>query len=330
MKLTRVIALFIARSKEFYRDPAAMLWTILFPVLMIVAFGYMFDFDTEPKLKLGLVAVEKDYEDFDEIYFQDKKSALNSLEKHGVDIVFDGKTYFVNETSPKAGEASLMFEGTLARQSNLFLAQRSVISTVKYGYVDWLLAGLLTLNASWGALFGIGWVVVRHRKLDVLKRLSASPVRASEYLLANMLSRVVVIVLTGVLVYGISLLVYPFSMKGSFLEFFFVYGLGALSLASLGLIVAARSRSEEFASGILQFVNYPLIFISEVFFSLEGSPDWVKDIAFFSPLFQTTDLMRKIMLEGQSLFDYPAELSVLLLTSLVFIAAGSLMFRWTS
>lgn len=316
-----------------------MIWTLFFPVMMVLAFGYMFDFDAQPKMKIGLVQISTDYEEFDEVFFTSKEEAITRLKNHGIDIVYDGQTYYINEGSPKAASASLILEASIARnlktsnevsENPLPPFKRQVVSTPEQSYVDWLLPGLLTLNASWGALFGIGWVIVRHRKIDVLKRLSASPVRASEYLVANMVSRVMVIVLTGVLVYWLSRLIYPFTMKGNVLEFFTVYALGALSLSSLGLIIAARTRSEEFASGVLQFVNYPLIFISEVFFSLDGSPDWVLDLAYYSPLYQTTDLMRKVMLDGHSIINFPAELSVLLVTTIVFTLIGSLMFRWTS
>ena len=103
---------------------------------------------------------------------------------------------------------------------------------------------------------------------------------------------------------------------------------GLFALSGVGLIVAARSTSEEFANGILNLITYPMMFLSEVWFSLEGSAEWLKDIMKVIPVWHMVDGMRKVMLEGASLVDL--RMSVFYLFAIFFVTtlAGSLLFRW--
>ena len=134
----------------------------------------------------------------------------------------------------------------------------------------------------------------------------------------------------GSLVYAGSLLLHPIRMVGSYIDLIVIYVLGCLSLSSVGLIVAARMSSDEMVNGILNLLTFPMMFLSEVWFSLEGSQDWVKTIAQCMPLWHMSNGMRKIMLEGATLADLGQSLWILLITAGVFMAFGSYLFQWNS
>jgi ABC-2 type transport system permease protein len=180
------------------------------------------------------------------------------------------------------------------------------------------------------ALFGIGAVVVRQRKLGILKRLKASPLLPSEYLLALIVSRLVILCLTGIFVFVLGHLIYPFKTLGSYIDLFIIYILGCFALSSIGLLVAARISSEELSSGLLNIISFPMMLLSEVWFSLESSTPWVQYLAKFMPPWHIANSMRKIMLEGTNISDLYGSILSLLGISLVFFTIGVLSFQWTN
>ena len=78
---------------------------------------------------------------------------------------------------------------------------------------------------------------------------------------------------------------------------FAVFFAGSLSLTALGLLLAARGTSEEFATGILNFITWPMMFLSEVWFSIEGAPQWVRTAANIFPLTHLLTAVRRIMVQ---------------------------------
>jgi ABC-2 type transport system permease protein len=151
---------------------------------------------------------------------------------------------------------------------------RSTVSGRSVGYVDWLVPGVLGMNMMFSCLFGVGYVIVRYRKNGFLKRLNATPLKAFEFILAQVTSRLMLIMSVTTLVFIGTHFLIGFYMSGSYLALLLVAVLGACSMISLGLLIAARVASEEFAGGLLNMLSWPMMFLSGVWFSLEGAhPD---------------------------------------------------------
>ncbi|MGL4369850.1 MAG: ABC transporter permease, partial [Spirochaetota bacterium] len=178
------------------------------------------------------------------------------------------------------------------------------------------------------ALFGVGYVVVRYRKNGALKRMSVTPIHPWEFLTAQILSRMFVIIVTTFAVFSGCTLIYNFECKGSYLLLGAVYSLGAFCMISLGLIIACRSSSEEFANGVLNLLTWPMMFFSEVWFSLEGAHPWARKAAEIFPLTHTVSAARKIMNDGASAADISIQIIILSVMSAVFLCVGSILFTW--
>ena len=99
-------------------------------------------------------------------------------------------------------------------------------------------------------------------------------------------------------------------------------------MLSLGLFVACRSASEEFANGVLNLLTWPMMFFSEVWFSLEGARPWAQKAAKALPLTHMVDAARKVMNDGATIGDLKVQITVLAVMSVVFIVSGSLLFKW--
>lgn len=329
----RVLAVIKVRNREFYRDFGALGWVILFPIIMVVTFGYIFDVDKGEMYKVGYWGEKKEQE-IDHIQwvkYNSKEEALQKLKLQRIDLALSD-----NEKPLKLWSAKDSPKSKLAKKVlHLHLLgdhqepfEEEVISGHVITYTEWVFPGIINLNMMFMGLWGVGWVIVRQRKLGILKRLKASPLTAFEYLLAQIISRLIVMVVSTILVFTVANLIFPFDIVGSLVDALILYIVGCLALSSIGLIFAARLSSEELCNGLLNFITYPLMFISEIWFTLEGSSEFVKSIAWFSPLWQLTDGMRKILYEGVSIFDLKTNILFLILTMLIFTSIGSLMFKW--
>jgi ABC-type multidrug transport system permease subunit len=117
-------------------------------------------------------------------------------------------------------------------------------------------------------------------------------------------------------------------MDGSYITLLIVLVIGAVSLISMGLMIAARVTSEELAGGLLNMVTWPMMMLSGVWFSLEAANDIVRNIAQIFPLTHILDSARAVMLDGAGLSAIAPQLIALLVMSAVFLFVGALIFRW--
>ena len=173
----------------------------------------------------------------------------------------------------------------------------------------------------------MGWVV-RYRKTGVLKRLKATPLTAVEYLSAQMASRIFVIMFCLVIVWTGCDIIFSFDVKGSYIDLFIIFFLGGLSLTTLGLLIASRGISEEFTSGLVNIISWPMMFLSEVWFSIEDAPEFVKTISKAIPLTNIISSARKIMNYGYQLSDLGTELAIIIFSIVFFLSLGSALFSW--
>ena len=259
------------------------------------------------------------------------EEGLQKLGQHKFDLLIDGaaadRRYWVNDASPKGRIVEQLYQAALMPIETLG-APRNTIDGTRARYIDWFFPGIMAMNMMFSALWGVGYVVVRYRKNGALKRLKATPLTAFEYLTAQMVSRVFLLMFTFSVVWFGSDLIFNFQMQGSLLLFLFTFFLGGMSLCSIGLVLAARGTSEEFTSGALNFISWPMMFLSEVWFSLEGAPQWVQQLSWLLPLTHLLKAARKVMNEGGTLMDIQLECGLMILTTTLFLVLAARIFSW--
>ena len=321
--MRRLFAVLHARNLEFLRDRATLGWNVLLPIALVIALALIFGGAERPLFKVGVLhrgaTLETSAHPFLATRYiefftpADEADALRKVGRHQIDLLLDLRTaprYWVNNDSPKG----YILEKLLLQTDPTGL-KREPVTGQAVRYVDWLLPGVLGMNMMFSCLFGVGWVVVRYRKSGFLKRLRATPLRAIEFISAQVLSRLILIMLVTVFVFAALRLFLHFRMEGSALLLFVVALLGAISLIAIGLFVAARFTSEELASGVLNFITWPMMLLSGVWFSLEGSATWLQWLAKIFPLTQMLEAGRAIMLDGAGFTQIAPQLLCLLYTS---------------
>jgi len=337
MSLKRILAVVAARNREFYRDKAGLGWNIFMPVVMVLGFAFIFSGPETDMFKVGVIgeAVGEErpaFLDTRHIRFVpqlDEAEAIEKVRYHRIDLLLDlrePKRYWVNESSPNGYMVERLL---LQAHSNPPVGlKRELVSGRPVRYVDWVLPGILALNVMFSSLWGVGWVIVRYRKNGVLRRLRATPLSAGEFLVAQIISRLLVVTGVTLLVFAGTNALLDFPMRGSYVALAVVFLAGAISLISLGLAVSARVRSEELADGLLNLMSWPMMILSGVWFSLEGTNVWAQRVAELLPLTHMVDAARRIMLDGAGLAEVGFEVGILLILGLVLLTLSSRAFRW--
>jgi len=329
----RLLAVLHARNLEFLRDRSTLIFTLLLPVLLVIGMGFVFGGPERPLFKVGVLApsiepathpfLRERYVEF--IPLPQQAQALQKLTHQQVDLLVDLRApprYWVNTDSPKGYIAEKLL---LAAEP---AARREPVSGAALRYVDWLFPGILGMNMMFSCLFGVGYVVLRYRKSGFLKRLYATPLTAFEFLGAQVLSRLgLILFVTAILYVGIGAII-GFRNAGSTLLLLLLAVVGALSMIALGVTIAARFASEELVGGLLNLLTWPMMLLSGIWFSLEGSPRWVQWVAHVFPLTHVLDAARAVMLDGAGLVQIAPHLLFLGATALAFLAFGAWSFRW--
>ncbi len=338
----RALALVLARNKEFYRDRTALFWNIAMPFLIVLGFAFGLSGGPQTLFKVGVygdslvdatqgerpVLLDLDY--VESIPVTDLTAAIAKVERHRLDMLLDltadPPRYWINDQSSKGDLLARVLLGAPAAATHA--PQAMPVSGKAVSYVDWLIPGMLGMNMMFSCLYGVGYIVVRYRKNGVLRRLSATPISVLEFLLAQILSRLLVVMAVTLVVYlGIDLFV-DFSMYGDYLLLATIFVVGAFCLIALGLIVSSRLRNEEVADGLLNVQAWSMMFLSGVWFSLEGSPASIQRLADCLPLTHIVSAARTVMLDGAGWLAVAPQLAILLGMTVLFLAIAVALFRW--
>lgn len=321
-----------------------MAWAFIFPIVVIIGCAVAFSNPDNTVFKIGLYGNQDSFNDIDllqqpyinTVEFEDLDKALERIQYHQLDLLVSIDTdtplsgtgasshkYWINTESSSSKAAEQLF----LADNNHF--SKKEISGRKIRYVDWVIPGVLGMNLMFGALFGVGYVIVRYRQNGVLKRLQATPVTAFQFLSAQLSSRLVIVVLVNCLIFIGCNLFLDLIVLGSYFNLLLITILGGLSLIAVGLLVASRTANEELAGGLLNVATWPMMLLSEVWFSLDDSPVWLQTLAELMPLTHVVKATRAVMIDGATLVDVSYHLIWLTVLTVVCIALASFLFRWS-
>ncbi|HVR38179.1 MAG TPA: ABC transporter permease, partial [Thermoanaerobaculia bacterium] len=276
-----LVELSIARVKEFVRETEAIFWVFGFPLLLTLALGFAFREKPPDRVPIGiaagpaaeqrLAALSRSPALQPRIY--DAKTGREELRRGKISLLIEGDTqpvYRLDPTRPDARAARIEADDALqiaAGRAAAFVAREEHVQEQGARYVDFLVPGLIGMNLMGTSMWGIGFSVVNARLKNLLKRLVATPMRKSHYLLAQFLSRLIFLILEVVVVAVFAWLVFGVNVRGSIALFALVCLFGGMAFAGLGLLVASRARTLEAVSGMMNLVMMPMWLCSGVFFS---------------------------------------------------------------
>jgi len=332
----------LARLREFLREPEALFWVFAFPVLLALALGLAFRGRETERIPVGISEGPTAAATAEALGLSPALKPRVYPSAEGREALRTGKisllveegnglVYRLDPTRPDARAARLEVDDALQRAAGRVDPLRPRESRVEEPgsrYIDFLLPGLLGLNLMGTSMWGLGFSIVNARTRKLLKRLAATPMRRSEYLLSQMLARLVFLVFEVAILVGFGWLAFGVAVRGSLGALALVSLLGAASFAGLGLLVSSRTRTIEGVSGLMNVVMLPMWLLSGTFFSWERFPEALHPFIRALPLTALNDALRAVMTEGRPLSALGLELGVLLVAGTVSFLVAVRLFRW--
>jgi len=353
-----LVELTLTRVREFLREPEVIFWVFVFPILLACALGIAFRNTGPEKIRIAvedngrsaamaqtLAALEKSPDIVPVVLGHD--AAARALRTGNVALVvgvaeatgsnsptqptLPQLVYRYDPTRPETrtarlavDEALTQAQGTVTRES----VREETVAEPGARYIDFLIPGLIGFNLMGSGMWGLGFAIVSARSRKLLKRFAATPMRRSHYLLSFMLSRLLFLFLEVAVLVGFARLVFGVVVRGSLIELGICAVAGALAFSGLGLLVAARPRTIEGVSGLVNFIMLPMWLLSGTFFSATRFPEWFQPIIKALPLTALNDVMRAVMNDGMSLMSHWAQLAIVLVWGLVSFVVALRIFRW--
>jgi len=339
-----------ARLLEFVREPEAVFWVFVFPVLLALALGIAFRARPADKARVAVLEGPAAMADLAArlgtapglaVSVMPPVEAAAAMRRARVDVVVDlsglapgGAGDVVYRYDPARAEgraARLAADDALQRlrgRADPVATRDEEVTQEGARYIDFLIPGLVGLNLMGSGMWGIGFSVVVARTRKLLKRYAATPMRRSHYLASFALSRLVFLGLEVAAVVGFGRLMFGVRVHGALAELAIVALAGAGCFAGLGLLVAARPRTIEAVSGLMNLVMLPMWLLSGTFFSYERFPEAVQPAIRALPLTALNDALRAVVNDGAGLASSAPELAVLALWGIAGFAVAVRIFRW--
>jgi ABC-type multidrug transport system permease subunit len=326
---------------EFLREPEAVFWVFAFPVLMALILGFAFRDRPPDRIPIGVAGSSPDL-----AAAIDRSPALKAVPFHSVEAgraaLRTGKiallvepgvpvVFHFDPTRPDARMARVEADDALQRaagRKDPLSVREERVHEKGARYIDFLIPGILGMNLMGTGIWSIGFSIVNARLKKTLKLMIATPMRRADYLLAQILSRFVFLLLEVGVILAFGVLAFGVPVRGSIAVLALVALLGALCFAGLGLLTASRARTLEGASGLMNLVMVPMWLLSGVFFSSERFPRAAQPLIQALPLTGLNDALRAVMLEGQSLAGVSGEVLLLLVWGVGSFAVALKIFRW--
>jgi ABC-type multidrug transport system permease subunit len=339
LEFSSLFQLTMVRFRLVLREPEAIFWIFIFPILLAVGLGIAFRNRpadvlpvgaTTPRLTAalaankGLNATEMDEAAGTHALATGNVLLLAVARPGGVDYRYD-------DTNPDARTARLLAGDavqTAAGRCDAVSARNELVHETGSRYIDFVVPGLLGMNLMGSAMWSLGFAVVEGRQKKLLKRMVASPMPRWQYLAAFLLSRLVMLSIEVALFLGFARIAFGVPFRGPLWQLFLLCVLTSLVFCALGLLVASRARTMEAVSGLMNLVMLPMWILSGVFFSASRFPAVIQPFVRALPLTAAIETMRGNMLQGTVIVQMPAQIGILLAWFLVPFAVSLRIFRW--
>jgi len=366
--MKQLFQLISVNFREFYREPSALFWGVVFPVLMALGLGSAFTRESDITRKIAYVQGVQN----------DSSKLQNLVEKRTVKVVSNtkidtryqmimkdsvlGTTRFVFIPSTWEESIVLLKRGTVAvimtEKNNeinynydphnpeaqlIHMQLQSIIKNKTYivesnnvnpltldgtRYVDFLIPGLVAMNVMMACMWGLGYTLIDRRIKKFLRRMVATPMSKSAFLASHFFSRMVLNIFEAGLLFLFAWIYFDVKVQGSWLAIFLIFFSGGFAFTGLAILVSSRTTKHEVGNGLINFITTPMLVLSGVFFSYHSFPDWSIPIIQHLPCTMMADSFRSIMNEGAGVLDVMREVTIMSIYGLVTFVLGLRIFKW--
>lgn len=344
-KRSSMVQLTLVRFREFIREPEAVFWTFIFPVLLAAGLGIAFRQRGPDVVPIGVVTRPNSGALIRSLRKDSTLSVQSFDDSAGAKALRTGKTTLLVVPTARPDSVHYVYDKSRGEAANArVIVDRAVqsgagrvdpvhssdtfVTEPGSRYIDFLIPGLLGMNLMGSSIWGLGFTIVTARSKKLLKRLMATPMSRAQYLASFLASRLIFLILEIVTLLGFGHWAFGVPLRGSLATLLLICLLAAVSFGGLGLLSASRARTTEAVSGIMNFIMLPMWIFSGVFFSSANFPHVVQPFIKLLPLTAVNDALRLNMLEGASLATVSPQLLVIIVWGVVTFFAALKLFRW--
>ena len=355
------IYLIIAKStiKMYFRRTQSLFWTLFFPIVMMLGIGF-FGFGQFTPPKLGVINYSSSYQSeifLDEFkkkeYVEIKLISEDDVEKSILEGKIDSAMRISKDFSLEYPNIEISYENSKEKIALEFydlsdmiisdllsnqktekriILKEKIFENEYQGYKGFLVPGIVALSIMQSGILGVVFTLISYKTQGVLKRLQATPIDPSHFLIGQMISRLLIIVIQTFVLFIIGTLILNIDIAlGSifaWINIIIFSVLGSILFLFIGLAISGASPNEDYAAPIANLITFPMMFLSGVFFDTDIFPNWLSQITNNLPLSPLVNSLRESALYGTNTLELLPELSIMLVWIIVAFIIGIKTFKW--
>lgn len=324
----------ISSLKMFVRNKQALFFTLFMPFIFIGIFGLV-GFDKPQTIDLGVVTAEPSASTKT---FVDSLNSISALKIHnGTEsderaalqkgdraiVVMVPNDLFPDptlKTAPKTKTVTILknvayeqqaqtaitilnqlFDKTtlqIAKAPTLFNLEVQSINAKKVRYIDFLLPGIVAMSIMQMAVFSVAFLFTDYKEKGILKRLLATPMKPQDFVISQVITRLIVAVVQSAVLLLVGALVFKTHIYGNPLLILLTVLLGGIMFLGLGFTISGLSKTVDAVPAIANIIIFPMLFLSGIFFPTSGMPNWLQHVVVYLPLQPFAKALREIVGNG--------------------------------
>jgi ABC-2 type transport system permease protein len=361
--LRSIWSLTVASFKMYVRNRTGLFFTLFIPIVLVAVFGFLSGSNGNGSIKLNIndqahtatsqafIKAVKNIKAF-AVTQDDANTAKDKLGKGKIDleVIIPGnfgkagpqgieKSTIIaqyNQGRPSNGQTAGLILGQLASGFNnqvtkapqVLAVQTQGVKTNNLNTIDFLLPGIIAMSIMQLGIFSVAFAFVSYKTTGALRRIQATPTHPLNFIIGQAATRLVIAVLQVVILAILGIKFFNFHLIGSPVAFVAVAVLGSLVFLAFGFAIAGYAKDENQAAPFAQLIQFPMLFLSGVFFSRDAFPGWLKTVTDYFPLTYLADAMRRIANEGAHLTQIGGDLLGLTIWGIVVFFIAVRVFRW--
>jgi ABC-2 type transport system permease protein len=366
MNPIRVWSVFDVNLKGFIRDKGGLFFTFLFPIMLMLLFGFIFsdsgeteypitiqDLDDSP-LSNNLTSMLKEVKSFQTETLGTKRDPKAYIENNDANFVivipegygkameerFSGNlnstgniTVYYDESQSSTQVKMSILNGILQEMNkemggvqDSLVLSAESIFSEDFTYIDFFIPGVLGLTVMTGAVFGTIFGDTENRQKGIFRKLSTTPITRGEWILATMLFQLFSAALSAVVILTVGFIVFNATFYMNPVTVLILV-LEAFFFTGLAMLLVRFIKEAQSASALGNVITFPMMFLSGTFFNVEGMPPFLQVIAKALPLYYVNEGLRDAMIFN----DYGAALyntAIIGVLAVVVFIAGVFLTTW--
>ena len=347
------LAMVKANLKMTIRNRQALFWNLAFPAIFILIFGAVFNGGDNVSFNVGITGVDSPYrqavinalesDDAFDVHVGDETSELKKLKDSDREFVLvfsapaGGQTaapvqISYDETQGPNGTIGIsvlsQILSGIAGGENAVPITSQPIETLNIKYIDFFVPGILAMALMNSGVIGLSTAFTTYREKGILRRIKVTPFSLTSFILARIVTTLVVAVLQAVVLIAMGRLIYGLHMRGNPLVILLAILIGAFCFLSIGFALAGISPNTETAASYANLITFPMLFLSGTFFAVDTLPGWLQGLTRVLPLRYLVDALREPIMRGRGIGAIWIDLLVMLGVSAVSMLIAVRYFKW--